>query len=95
MRARIVSKVFENSDPDTERLYSEVKINGGLKDAIFARPPGIDFKKAKALGGSVLDNVQKVLGEGAAPSATAGKTPEKPPEGIAPKKKSAALPPKK
>ncbi len=96
LKVPLQHKVFENSNPDTERLYSEVKINGGLKDAIFARPPGIDFKKAKALGGgSVLDSVQKVLGEGAAPSATAGKTPEKPPEGIAPKKKSAALPPKK
>jgi hypothetical protein len=43
-------KIFEDGNMDTERVYSEVTINTGIPDAIFARPEGIDFEEAKRDG---------------------------------------------
>jgi hypothetical protein len=40
----LLHQVFEEGDLDTTREFTEVKINGGLKDAIFDRPPGEEFK---------------------------------------------------
>ena len=42
----LLQEVYEDGDIDTTREYTEVKINSGLNDAIFERPPGEEFKGA-------------------------------------------------
>lgn len=68
-------KIFEDGNMDTERLYSEVTINTGIADAIFARPEGIDFEEAKrdgTLPGRFGDGDE---GKGQAGEAPAGPKP--------------------
>lgn len=40
----LLHEIYENADLDTTREFSEVKFNSGLKDDIFDRPEGEEFK---------------------------------------------------
>jgi hypothetical protein len=61
----LLHQVFEDGDLDTTREFTEVKINSGLKDTIFDRPPGEEFK-----GGIGSGDVAPAFREKGAPKAT-------------------------
>jgi hypothetical protein len=42
----LLQEIYEDGDLDTSREYNEVQINSGLKDGIFERPEGEEFKGA-------------------------------------------------
>ena len=44
-------EVYEDGDLDTSRDFTEMKVNSGLKDSIFERPEGEEFKGGIGQGG--------------------------------------------
>ena len=54
IQVALLQTIKSNGEVDTERKYTELAINTGLKDAIFERPPGPLFKGAIGDAGKSL-----------------------------------------
>jgi len=93
-------KIFTSQDLDSERKYTEIAFNTGLKDAIFQRPEGVEFtggigrdgdKKSGPTPADVFKQYQKKnkSKDGTAPANSGGPTPVQVPtsKGVNPHKK--------
>ncbi len=61
----LLQEIYEDGDLATTREYTEVKFNSGLKDGIFERPEGEEFKGA--IGGTTPPKAPEKAGPAAAP----------------------------
>jgi len=75
----LLHEVYGNGDLDTTREFKEVMFNSGLKDSIFDRPEGVEFKGAIGAGGRPQPGSVFDKGEKAAPPAQPEVTPSHPP----------------
>jgi hypothetical protein len=75
-------EIFGDGDLDTERVFTNVRFNSGLKSALFEKPEGIDFQ-----------DFQKGMANEAIPGGPgASSSGSKPPEGSHPKIQGAGTP---
>jgi len=61
-------EIMVDGDLDTERVYSEVKFNSGLNDALFAKPKGKPFEQRDLIGGGAPDAIIRGLNDGKGPA---------------------------
>jgi hypothetical protein len=70
---------YVDGDMDTEQIYTEVRINSGLSDKLFDRPPGKAFDRAALEGQKAAKDAEKKVEAEAGEDAKAAHGREKPP----------------